>query len=194
MFIAAQIFSLIAATLMILSVFSDDDRKLKLQSFDSAANVVADAILGGWTGIAVCLGGLLRNNLGRCNIKINKTIMTVGLFLFAETICVFTDRWVLLPVCQIIYTTAVFSGRPRKDLALAIDLAGWLSYDIFIRSYPMAVADLVVLIKVVRDVHQNIGQSQLFSVSAKQSSPSGEVCRDAERRDAEKQPEDAREV
>lgn len=155
MFILAQVFSAIGAVLLLYSTFSETkEEMLKIQIFDASANAIADALLGGWAGVMLNIVAIFRN-VTTIKKKINNAIL-IGLLAFTAIISVCANKSGFLPlIAEMEYTFAVGKCDLLKSkVALAINLLLWLFYDLILRSYPIAIADLVILISTLVSINK----------------------------------------
>lgn len=149
MFLIAQIFSAIGAVLLLISTFSDTKKKmLGIQIFDAASNTIADALLGGWSGVMLNIIGIVRNiTTIKGDGKVNKALLSVLVF-FTIVVTVMLNPSGFLPLIAELEYTIVVSRCDlfKSKVALSLNLFLWLFYDILLRSYPVAVADSIILI------------------------------------------------
>lgn len=151
-FIVAQVLSLVAGIFMLLSTHSGQDKLLKFQTFDCIANILADVLLGGWVGAVLCMGGLIRNNLElleqRAGRRVSLWVINGAVWILSALVSIFGGSGFLIIIAEIGYTAAVLKLDGIKlQVALSIDLACWLFYDVSIRSFPMAAVDAVILMQ-----------------------------------------------
>lgn len=150
MFLVAQIFSGIGAALLLYSTFSNTKEKmLTIQIFDSAFNAIADAILGGWAGVMLNVVSIARN-ITTTKGKMNNVLLA-GLLGITLVISLCFNKSGLLPLVASVEYTIVVSKCDlfKSKVALAVNLSLWLFYDISLRSYPIAIADAVILISTI---------------------------------------------
>ena len=149
MFLIAQIFSAIGAVLLLISTFSDTKKKmLGIQIFDAASNTIADALLGGWSGVMLNIIGIARNiTTIKGDGKTNKALLSVLVF-FTIVVTVMLNPSGFLPLIAELEYTIVVSRCDlfKSKIALSLNLFLWLFYDILLRSYPVAIADSIILI------------------------------------------------
>lgn len=149
MFLIAQIFSAIGAVLLLISTFSDTKKKmLGIQIFDAASNTIADALLGGWSGVMLNIIGIVRNiTTIKGDGKTNKALLSVLVF-FTIVVTVMLNPSGFLPLIAELEYTIVVSRCDlfKSKVALSLNLFLWLFYDILLRSYPVAIADSIILI------------------------------------------------
>ena len=149
MFLIAQIFSAIGAVLLLISTFSDTKKKmLGIQIFDAASNTIADALLGGWSGVMLNIIGIVRNiTTIKGDGKTNKALLSVLVF-FTSVVTVMLNPSGFLPLIAELEYTIVVSRCDlfKSKIALSLNLFLWLFYDILLQSYPVAIADLIILI------------------------------------------------
>lgn len=149
MFLIAQIFSAIGAVLLLVSTFSDTKKKmLGIQIFDAASNTIADALLGGWSGVMLNIIGIARNiTTIKGDGKTNKALLSVLVF-FTIVVTVMLNPSGFLPLIAELEYTIVVSRCDlfKSKIALSLNLFLWLFYDILLRSYPVAIADSIILI------------------------------------------------
>lgn len=149
MFLIAQIFSAIGAVLLLISTFSDTKKKmLGIQIFDAASNTIADALLGGWSGVMLNIIGIVRNiTTIKGDGKTNKALLSVLVF-FTIVVTVMLNPSGFLPLIAELEYTIVVSRCDlfKSKIALSLNLFLWLFYDILLQSYPVAIADLIILI------------------------------------------------
>ena len=106
MFLIAQIFSAIGAVLLLISTFSDTKKKmLGIQIFDAASNTIADALLGGWSGVMLNIIGIVRNiTTIKGDGKTNKALLSVLVF-FTIVVTVMLNPSGFLPlIAELEYT------------------------------------------------------------------------------------------
>ena len=149
MFLIAQIFSAIGAVLLLISTFSDTKKKmLGIQIFDAASNTIAGALLGGWSGVMLNIIGIARNiTTIKGDGKTNKALLSVLVF-FTIVVTVMLNPSGFLPLIAELEYTIVVSRCDlfKSKIALSLNLFLWLFYDILLRSYPVAIADSIILI------------------------------------------------
>lgn len=149
MFLIAQIFSAIGAVLLLISTFSDTKKKmLGIQIFDAASNTIADALLGGWSGVMLNIIGIVRNiTTIKGDGKTNKALLSVLVF-FTIVVTVMLNPSGFLPLIAELEYTIVVSRCDlfKSKIALSLNLFLWLFYDILLQSYPVAIADLIILV------------------------------------------------
>ena len=149
MFLIAQIFSAIGAVLLLISTFSDTKKKmLGIQIFDAASNTIADALLGGWSGVMLNIIGIVRNiTTIKGDGKTNKALLSVlVLFTIVVTVMLNPSGFLTL-IAELEYTIVVSRCDLFKSkIALSLNLFLWLFYDILLQSYPVAIADLIILV------------------------------------------------
>ena len=169
MFLIAQIFSAIGAVLLLISTFSDTKKKmLGIQIFDAASNTIADALLGGWSGVMLNIIGIVRNiTTIKGNCKVNKALLSVLVF-FTIVITVMLNPSGFLPLIAELEYTIVVSRCDlfKSKVALSLNLFLWLFYDILLRSYPVAVADSIILISslfAIAKTSESRNQNQRFA-------------------------------
>lgn len=139
----------IGAVLLLISTFSDTKKKmLGIQIFDAASNTIADALLGGWSGVMLNIIGIVRNiTTIKGDGKTNKALLSV-LVLFTIVVTVMLNPSGFLPLIAELEYTIVVSRCDlfKSKIALSLNLFLWLFYDILLQSYPVAIADLIILI------------------------------------------------
>lgn len=149
MFLIAQIFSAIGAVLLLISTFSDTKKKmLGIQIFDATSNTIADALLGGWSGVMLNIIGIVRNiTTIKGDGKTNKALLSVLVF-FTIVVTVMLNPSGFLPLIAELEYTIVVSRCDlfKSKIALSLNLFLWLFYDILLQSYPVAIADLIILV------------------------------------------------
>ncbi len=151
LFICAQFLSLAAGIFMLISIRQKHEKALGLQSFDCIANIAADVLLSGWVGAVLCIGGLLRNNVGliekKTGLKINLWAVNGVVWVIAAIVSCINGFGFAVILGEIAYTFSVLRMDGfRLQVILALNLMCWLSYDISIKSFPMAAADAIVLV------------------------------------------------
>jgi len=175
LFYLAQVFSLLAAVFMVLaSLEGDRGRLLRMQSVDCLANLIADVLLGGFTGAVLCLGNIVRDNYGTLERKFqfakgNGGIVDFMFFLAGFlTAIVRGGCWLMLPT-SLAYSIALkYLDGIRMKAVLAIDLICWLVYDIQIKSVPVAVADIISFVCIMYRVMGSVSEGQqIFHVTVK---------------------------
>lgn len=159
-YILSQIFTIINYTLLGLTYYAKDRKKILIISFLSIiANGVAYILLSAWTGLAMCIVALIRNVIfildERRNGKkdtINKKDIIILIVLYLITIIstIFTyDGFLsLLSVfATSIYTYSVWQKKPSMYKILGIP-GGilWILYNIYIKSIFGIILESILLI------------------------------------------------
>lgn len=148
--IVGNILSFIGVVFLALSsVVSDKKRTIFYQIFDCLFAVLANIVLGGFSGAVVCLAAFIRNVLvyfGKNNPKLMIIIAVLMTILGALVNQHGLIGWLPI-IASIQYTLWLgwgFTSNKSVKLALAINLIIWAAYDAVILAFPALAADLII--------------------------------------------------
>lgn len=150
MFIIGEIFSLLAAICLCASTFCKKKRKMVTwQVMDSILNALANLFLLSYSGFITNIFTAIRNILEAKKIK-SKFITIIFCIILIILGFKFNNRGVigLLPIfASIEYTIFMFKSKTSQALriGLIINLIPWSIYDMYIRSYPIFITDLIII-------------------------------------------------
>jgi len=150
-FLIANIFSFIWAILLWISTFSKKRNKmLSIQTWDCIFNSLACLFSWSYAGFTTNIISGIRNIL---NIKDK---MTKWLLIFITVLILFI--WIisnqsgiiglLPPIASVQYTlwSSTTKSAQRTRIWLIINITMWLIHDTFMKIYPSAVMDIIIII------------------------------------------------
>lgn len=159
-YILSQIFTIINYTLLGLTYYAKDRKKILVISFLSMiANAIAYILLDAWTGVAMCVVALIRNIIFFIDEKkngkretINKKDVVILIVLFSSIIIstIFTyDGFLSLlsVIATMIYTYSVW--QKKTNIYKLLGIPGgilWILYNIYVKSIFGVILEAILLI------------------------------------------------
>lgn len=151
MFLLGEVFSLLSAVCLCYSTFGNSkNRMIFWQSIDSLLGALSNLFLFSFSGVVTNILAAIRN-LFQIKDKNNSFIVIFFCFLNIVLGLLFNNREIvgLIPIIATIeYTVAVYVCKDSQSLriGLLINTFIWGIYDLIIKSYPLFIADSVILI------------------------------------------------
>ena len=151
MLIIGEIFSLLAAVFLAYSTFAKKKQKMVFwQILDSSLNAISNIFLLSYSGCITNIFTVLRNYLTYKN-KLNKRYTIIFIILMVILGCLFNNKGIIglfQIIASIEYTLFMYRSKTANNLrtGLIINLTLWGIYDFYIKSYPMLIMDIVIII------------------------------------------------
>lgn len=151
LFIVGETFSFIAAICLCYSTFNKEKKQMVLwQIFDSLFNIFSNLFLLSYSGFITCIFTTIRNTLEFKNLNSKKVTIVFCILLLILGFA-FNNKGIigLFPVVACVeYTIFMLRSKTSQALriGLIINLSLWFIYDLYIKSYPMSIMDLIIII------------------------------------------------
>lgn len=151
MIIVGEIFSLLAALCLAYSTFSNKKNKMIWwQAINAVFYGLSNLFLGAYSAVVTNILTLFRNTL-QVKSKLNRKFTIIICLLMAIVGITINNReWLgLLPViASISYTICVYvlKSAQQMRIALVINLIQWMIFDFLVKSYPMFIMDIILII------------------------------------------------
>lgn len=151
MIIIGEIFSLLAALCLAYSTFSNKKNKMILwQAINAIFYGLSNLFLGAYSAVVTNILTLFRNTLQVKN-KLDRNFTIIICLLMTIVGIIFNNReWLgLLPiVASVSYTICVYvlKSAQQMRIALIVNLLQWMIIDFLVKSYPMFIMDIIIII------------------------------------------------
>ena len=152
-----ELFSFIAAFFLALSTFRTKKNKMLIfQLADSIFNAISNLFLNSFSGFVVNIFTSIRNYLS-IKEKFNKRELFFYVILILIIGIKVNNKGIvgILPIiASVEYSLFMHKSKSSQimRIALLINLSLWLIYDFFIKSYPMFIMDLVIILITVINI------------------------------------------
>lgn len=153
----ANIFSFVWAILLGISTFSKKRNKmLSIQTGDCVFNSLACLFVGSYAGFTTNIISGIRNILNiKC--KMTKWLLIIITILILVIWIISNQAWIiwfLPPIASVQYTlwSSTTKSAQRTRMWLVINLIIWLIHDIFMKIYPSATMDLIIIIVAIINI------------------------------------------
>ena len=147
----ANIFSFIWAILLGISTFSKKRNKmLSIQTGDCIFNSLACLLAKSYAGFTTNVISGIRNILNIKGKMTKKLLIIITILILV--IWIISNQawiiWLLPPIASIQYTlwSSTTKSAQRTRIWLAINIIMWLIHDIFMKIYPSAIMDIIIII------------------------------------------------
>lgn len=151
MIIVGEILSLLAALSLAYSTFSNKKDKMILwQAINAVFYGFSNLFLGGYSAVVTNVLTLSRNILS-VKDKLNKSSTVIICLLMTIVGISVNNRELLglLPVlASVSYTICVYvlKSAQQMRIALVINLLQWTIFDFLVKSYPMFIMDMIIIV------------------------------------------------
>lgn len=149
--VLGEIFSLLAALCLAYSTFGNKKNKMMLwQAINAVFYGLSNLFLGAYSAVVTNILTLARNTLQVKN-RLSRNLTIIICLLMAVAGVIFNNLgWLgLLPiVASVSYTICVYvlKSAQQMRIALIINLLQWMIVDFAVKSYPMLVMDIIIII------------------------------------------------
>ena len=149
-FYMANILSLIGAIFLGISTFKNEkNNMIRMQIYESCFTSLSNLLLLNYGGVVACVYGIVRNTLV-CKGYTTKNLTNI---LVAFCICIglfFNKNGIIgfIPIIStVFYTYAIvkYKDAQKIRLALIINLSLWALNYAIIKSYPMFIMDVIII-------------------------------------------------
>jgi len=153
----ANIFSFVWAILLGISTFSKKRNKmLSIQTGDCIFNSLACLFVGSYAGFTTNIISGIRNVLN-IKDKMTKWLLIIITILIFVIWIISNQAWIiglLPPIASLQYTlwSSTTKSVQRTRIWLIINLIIWLIHDIFMKIYPSATMDLIIIIVTIINI------------------------------------------
>ena len=152
-----EFFSLIAALILAYSTFSQKKSRMILwQALNAIVCCISDFLLGGYSAVVTNIFSFLRNILVVKN-KFDKKYTIITCILMIGVGVFFNNRgWIGLfsIIASVQYTICMYLLKSAQHMryALAVNLLFWTIFDFAIKSYPLFIMDIAIIVVTVINI------------------------------------------
>ncbi|SHJ00486.1 YgjV family protein [Parasporobacterium paucivorans] len=158
-YVISQIFSTLALIIFCLSMWQKDrTRLIKLQCIEPAAQIVAQVLLGGWSGVYANAVSLLRNFL--CLKGVRNVINFAFIGIAFTWFLLFIDHSLIsmFPVfASVVYSIGLLRGKTVTSIAAISILTSlfWLVYNIYLINIAAIINNIITLTNTFMVIYRN---------------------------------------